>query len=221
MKILTFFFAALLLISCKSKPEAEPPSLTSDEVTPAPESGSAVIIETSLGTIKVSLHEDTAPNTVKNFLSYVDEGFYNDTIFHRVIANFMIQGGGFEIPQSTAKQKKPGEPILNESENTRKNTRGTLAMARTPDPHSATAQFFINVVDNASLDYPNNGGGYAVFGEVTEGMEVVDQIRDVKTQNAPLLNLIGTKYGVQTAPDVPIHPVYIKSIQRAAAVVAP
>ncbi len=138
-----------------------------------------VAMETSLGTIVLELHEDQAPNTTANFLQYVRDGFYDGTIFHRVIGNFMIQGGGFT---EDYQRKSTREPIRNEAHNGLKNTRGTVAMARTAAPHSATAQFFINVKDNRFLDYPGQDGwGYAVFGQVVEGMEVVDAIRQTAT----------------------------------------
>ncbi len=141
----------------------------------------SVIMQTSLGNIVIELNSAKAPKSVDNFLHYVEEGFYNGTIFHRVIGNFMIQGGGFN---KQYEQKKAHDPIPNEADNGLKNTRGTIAMARTNDPHSATAQFFINVVDSEFLDFiakTTRGWGYAVFGKVTEGMEVVDKIRQVKT----------------------------------------
>src|SRR4051812_25502023 len=131
-----------------------------------------VVMETSQGTIKIELEDDKAPITVKNFLGYVDEGFYDGTIFHRVISNFMIQGGGFEPGM---KQKTTKGTIKNESTNGLSNKRGTLAMARTSAPDSATAQFFINVTDNGGLDRSRSqdGVGYCVFGQVIEGMDVV------------------------------------------------
>jgi peptidyl-prolyl cis-trans isomerase B (cyclophilin B) len=140
-----------------------------------------VKLETSHGDIVIELNEDKAPVTVANFLNYVNEGFYDGTIFHRVIKNFMIQGGGFtqEFQQKTTKQA-----IENEADNGLSNKRGAVSMARTNDPHSATAQFFINTVDNAFLDFQAkvpSGWGYAVFGEVIEGMDVVDSIREVDT----------------------------------------
>lgn len=143
--------------------------------------GAQVRLETSLGPITVELADDQAPKTVANFLSYVREGFYNGTIFHRVIDGFMIQGGGFS---SDFQQKPTHAPIANEADNGLKNLRGTIAMARTGDPHSATAQFFINVKDNLALDHRSptpQGWGYAVFGKVVEGMDVVDKIRQVPT----------------------------------------
>jgi peptidyl-prolyl cis-trans isomerase B (cyclophilin B) len=142
-----------------------------------------VKLETSHGVITIELNAEKAPNTVDNFLAYVNEGFYNGTIFHRVIKDFMIQGGGFT---EEFVQKSPNAPIKNEANNGLSNVRGSLAMARTGDPHSATAQFFINTVDNAFLDFRAEQGaawGYAVFGEVIEGMDVVDAIRIVDTTN--------------------------------------
>jgi peptidyl-prolyl cis-trans isomerase B (cyclophilin B) len=155
-----------------------------------------VVMETSLGTIKLDLDGDKAPVTVVNFLQYVDDKFYDNTIFHRVIGNFMIQGGGFEPGM---KQKKTKPPIENESGNGLSNARGTIAMARTNDLNSATSQFFINVVNNAGLDAPK----YCVFGKVTEGMEVVDKIKAVSTGQRD-------HHG-----DVPVQDVVIVSVRRA------
>ena len=141
-----------------------------------------VKLYTNKGNITLQLDAEKAPNTVKNFLEYVNSGFYSNTIFHRVIANFMIQGGGFEAGM---KQKQANAPIKNEAANGLKNDKYTIAMARTGDPHSASAQFFINVKDNDFLNYPGQDGwGYCVFGEVVEGMDVVDAIRNVKTGNS-------------------------------------
>ena len=140
-----------------------------------------VLLETTSGDILVELYPDKAPETVANFLKYVDNGFYNNTIFHRVIPGFMIQGGGLT---ARMQQKDTEAPIKNEADNGLKNDRGTIAMARTMDPHSATAQFFINLVDNDFLNFQapsGNGWGYCVFGKVTEGMDVVDKIAKVKT----------------------------------------
>ena len=140
-----------------------------------------VLLETTSGDILVELYPDKAPETVANFLKYVDNGFYNNTIFHRVIPGFMIQGGG--LP-ARMQQQHTEAPIKNEADNGLKNDRGTIAMARTMDPHSATAQFFINLVDNDFLNFQapsGNGWGYCVFGKVTEGMDVVDKIAKVKT----------------------------------------
>lgn len=160
-----------------------------------------VIIETTMGNIKVELYPDKAPITVQNFLNYVKEGFYNGTIFHRVIKNFMIQGGGFTEDMH---QKATKPPIKNEANNGLKNKRGTIAMARTIVIDSATSQFFINQKDNPFLDHRDNtlqGFGYAVFGSVIEGMDVVDKIAAVRTT---------TVKGFQ---DVPFTPVVIKTIR--------
>ena len=139
-------------------------------------------LTTNHGVIKIELDADNAPVTAANFTAYVESGHYNNTIFHRVIADFMIQGGGFEPGM---KQKAVGEPIQNEAKNGLKNDRYTLAMARTGDPHSATAQFFINTKNNDFLNYPGQDGwGYCVFGRVTEGTEVIDRIRKVKTRTS-------------------------------------
>lgn len=158
-----------------------------------------VIFKTNKGFIEVELYPDKAPVTVDNFLKYVYAGQFNETIFHRVIDGFMIQGGGFT---SEFKQKSTGNPIKNEANNGLKNSRGTLAMARTGDPNSATAQFFINLTDNAFLDYKSptpSGWGYAVFGKVIKGMDIVDQIAKVKTgSNAQ-------------HKDVPLEPIIIES----------
>ncbi len=163
-----------------------------------------VVMETSMGTIEIELNEEKAPVTVANFLKYVDEGFYNGVIFHRVINNFMIQGGGFTPDM---KEKKTKAPIKNEAANGLRNDAGTIAMARTSDPHSASAQFFINVANNDFLNHtaPTNAGyGYAVFGKVTNGMHVVNRIKMVKT---------GMMAGMS---DVPMDSVVIKSIKRKA-----
>jgi peptidyl-prolyl cis-trans isomerase B (cyclophilin B) len=156
-----------------------------------------VKLHTNMGVITLQLDDEKAPNTVKNFLEYVNSGFYSNTIFHRVIGNFMIQGGGFEPGM---KQKKTNAPIKNEAANGLKNDKYTVAMARTGDPHSATAQFFINVKDNGFLNYPGQDGwGYCVFGKVVEGTDVVDAIRNVKTgnrmgfQDVPLEDVVITK----------------------------
>lgn len=159
-----------------------------------------VVIETNMGAIEVELYEDKAPETVKNFLGYVNEKFYDGTIFHRVIDGFMIQGGGMDEKLT---EKKTKAPIKNEAKNGLKNDVGTIAMARTADPNSATAQFFINVNDNSGLNYPSpDGHGYAVFGKVTSGMHVVNRIKAVKTGN------LG---GHQ---NVPMDTVLIKSIKK-------
>ncbi len=141
-----------------------------------------LLMETSSGDMLLEIFEDKAPATAANFLQYVDEDFYSNTIFHRVINDFMIQGGGYGIRMD---EKPTRAPIANEAGNGLSNLRGTLAMARTPDPHSASAQFFINVVDNPELDHKDDspeGFGYCVFGQVIEGMDVVDKIRKLKTK---------------------------------------
>jgi peptidyl-prolyl cis-trans isomerase B (cyclophilin B) len=156
-----------------------------------------VALDTSKGRIVLELFADKAPNSVENFLAYVESGYYDGTIFHRVIPKFMIQGGGF----TAGMKMKPGRsPIRNEADNGLRNERGTIALARTPDPHSASSQFFINTVDNDFLNHTRKdprGWGYAVFGRVVEGMEVVDAISAVKT-------------GIQGMyQDVPVEPVLI------------
>jgi cyclophilin family peptidyl-prolyl cis-trans isomerase len=161
-----------------------------------------VIMDTSMGTIEIELDEQKAPISVANFLSYVDDHFYDGTIFHRVIGNFMIQGGGF---QPGMKEKpKTRAPIKNEAGNGLSNTRGTIAMARTNDPDSATAQFYINVVDNShGLDRTKSSAGYSVFGKVVAGMDVVDKIKAVAT----------TRRAGHS--DVPTQDVTINSVRRA------
>ena len=164
-----------------------------------------VKLETSMGNIVIKLNEQAAPVTVKNFLGYVEAGFYDDTIFHRVIPGFMIQGGGFTEQMV---RKKTRDPIINESRNGLSNKRGAIAMARGPNPNSATAQFFINHRDNDVLDYVDEkSAGYAVFGKVTEGMDVVDAIASVKTTTVKI-----TRNGMDdTMEDVPAEPVTIQS----------
>ncbi|MGF6591795.1 peptidylprolyl isomerase [Pseudomonas sp. B21-012] len=164
----------------------------------AAEKAPHVLLDTSFGQIEIELNETKAPISSKNFLQYVDSGFYNNTVFHRVIPGFMVQGGGFTEQMV---QKPTKDPIRNEASNGLQNVRGTLSMARTSDPNSATSQFFINVADNAFLD-PGRDRGYAVFGKVVKGMEVVDQI-----VNSPTT----VKKGMR---DVPVDPVFIKSAKR-------
>ena len=159
-----------------------------------------ILMTTTVGPMTLELDADNAPKTVENFLSYVSSGFYDDTIFHRVINNFMVQGGGFTADME---QKATQAPIENEANNGLKNALGTIAMARTQDPHSATAQFFINVQDNDFLNHTGEnmqGWGYAVFGKVTEGEDVLDKIRCVET---------GSQAGHQ---DVPVEPIIIESV---------
>jgi peptidyl-prolyl cis-trans isomerase A (cyclophilin A) len=155
--------------------------------------------ETSLGDFTVEFFEKEAPLSVENFLKYVDSGFFDSTIFHRVIPGFMIQGGGFSADMT---QKRGNPPVKNEADNGLKNLRGTLSMARTNDINSATSQFFVNLKDNDFLDHSRGNFGYAVFAKVTEGMDVVDKIAAVKT---------GRKQGHD---DVPVEAVTIKSAQR-------
>ena len=160
-----------------------------------------ITMETNFGTITIELDADKAPLTVANFKKYVADDFYNNTIFHRVIPNFMIQGGGFN-PGMT--QKQTLDPVENEADNGLANDRGTIAMARTNDPHSATAQFFINLKDNAFLNHSGKnpqGWGYCVFGKVTEGMDVVDKIAAVPTGNSA------------GHADVPVNDVVISKVQ--------
>ncbi|MGC6408695.1 peptidylprolyl isomerase [Bisgaard Taxon 45] len=159
-----------------------------------------VVLHTNYGDIKMVLEEEKAPISTQNFLHYSQTGFYNGTIFHRVIPGFMVQAGGFDVGM---KQKKTQAPILNEANNGLKNLRGTVAMARTSDPHSATAQFFINTVDNDFLNFSSEtekGWGYAVFARVVEGMEVVERISQVKTER------------VGFHRDVPKEPVVIQFV---------
>jgi peptidyl-prolyl cis-trans isomerase A (cyclophilin A) len=158
-----------------------------------------VVLTTSFGDVEIELNQDKAPVSTQNFLKYVDSNFYNNTIFHRVIPGFMAQGGGFTAQMV---QKPTNDPIKNEADNGLHNVRGTVAMARTSDVNSATSQFFINVKDNAMLDHGARDYGYAVFGKVVKGMDVVDQI-----VNSPA----GNKSGMQ---NVPLDPILIKTAKR-------
>ena len=186
MRILSQFLvlcAALILFTgCNAMSESKNPVVT---------------LETTKGNITIELYPEKAPETVANFIQYVQDGFYDGIIFHRVIPNFMVQGGGFTDDMS---EKSTREPIKNEANNGLANENGTIAMARTPNPHSASSQFFINVKDNAFLDFQNetpNGWGYCVFGKVTEGMDVVNSIVAVPTGN----------HGMHQ--DVPVEPIII------------
>jgi peptidyl-prolyl cis-trans isomerase B (cyclophilin B) len=165
--------------------------------------GDTVVIETSMGEFTIALDAERAPATVANFLRYVDDGHYAGTLFHRVIDNFMVQGGGYDLEY----QKKPTrEPVQNEANNGLLNLRGTVAMARTGEPHSATAQFFVNVADNAFLDHRGKSPrdwGYTVFGKVTAGMDVVDKIKGART---------GARGSFQK--DAPLEPVVIRTAHR-------
>ena len=158
-----------------------------------------VLFSTNLGDIKIELYPDKAPVTVKNFLSYVDAGFYDGTIFHRVVPGFVIQGGGFTAEM---KPKDTEPPIKNEADNGLKNLKGTLSMARTSDVNSATSQFFINLADNAFLDHGTRDFGYAVFGKVVEGMDVVEKMAESPT---------GGRAGHQ---DVPLEPLVVDTASR-------
>ena len=208
MKRVVGVLAAMLMAyaagSCFAQ-ESNAPAAKQDENKAAAkeQENTMVLIKTSMGNIKVELFDKQAPETVKNFLQYVDAKFYDGTIFHRVMDNFMIQGGGF-TKDLVQKPTKP--PIKNEASAELTNLRGTLAMARTSDINSATAQFFINVMDNAFLDHKNNssqGFGYCVFGKVIEGMDVVDKIKVVQTGGRG-----------QFRSDVPIDDIIIKEISR-------
>jgi len=161
-----------------------------------------VLLNTSMGDILLEIDQENAPKTASNFLQYVDDKFYDGTIFHRVISHFMIQGGGMSMQM---KEKESREPIENEADNGLHNGVGTIAMARTQDPHSASAQFFINVADNGFLDHTGKseqGWGYCVFGKVVDGMDVVEKIKKVRTK----------RFGFHD--DVPVDPVTIISAER-------
>ncbi len=173
-----------------------PLALADDTALPNPQ----VVIKTSEGDITLRLFRDKAPLTVDNFLAYVDAGFYNGTVFHRVIPNFMIQGGGFLADMT---EKATGDAVANESKNKLHNTRGTIAMARLNDPDSATAQFFINQRNNLQLDWAPGKEGYTVFGEVILGMNIVDFIATAPTGK------------VASFSDVPLQPIIIKEVVRA------
>lgn len=179
------------------------------------EAGPKVLVKTSQGDITIELNQEKAPETVKNFLAYVNEGFFDNTVFHRVIKDFMIQGGGFALKEDgSIEQKATKDPIQNEAKNGLKNKKGTIAMARTGDPHSATAQFFINHKDNDSLDFPSfDGWGYAVFGEVVAGAEVLDKIAAVPTGEKALKARSGESLREAPMQDVPNENVVIQSIK--------
>ncbi|QTN34026.1 peptidylprolyl isomerase [Akkermansiaceae bacterium] len=186
--------ASLALLGACNADKATGPAASEAAATAPAEGSPKVSIKTSKGEIVVQLDAAKAPITVKNFLGYVNSKHYDGTVFHRIIDGFMIQGGGMALDAGRLVEKQTGAGIKNESSNGLKNDTGTIAMARTPDPDSATAQFFINVADNDALNFPSNGG-YAVFGKVIEGMEVVNAIKAVKT----------------AAGDVPVEPVVIES----------
>ena len=199
-RISIFLFAMTFgLIGCATNPPPSPAAMPAPQTQPA--GNPQVLVETSKGNITLELLPAEAPLSVENFLNYVKTGAYDGTIFHRVIPGFMIQGGGFDADMV---QKPRNAPIRNEANNRLRNLRGTLAMARTGDPHSATSQFFINVNDNDSLNFSMESGagwGYAVFGKVVAGMDVADAIVAVPR---------GTRAGFR---DVPLEPVVIKSVR--------
>jgi len=179
LKTLFGAVAATLLLAGCSGPEKK--NEIQKQPEPVKETKTMILMKTTKGDIKIELDAGKAPKTVANFLKYVESGHYTDTIFHRVIGNFMIQGGGMT---ANMREKNAPNKVENEANNGLKNVRGSIAMARTPDPHSAGAQFFINVVDNGFLDFKaptQQGWGYCVFGKVVEGMDVVDAIRNVPT----------------------------------------
>jgi cyclophilin family peptidyl-prolyl cis-trans isomerase len=176
--------------------------MPADSMAEEEEDNPIIICKTSMGNFKIELYEDEAPITVKNFLNYAEKKFYDSTIFHRIIPNFVIQGGGFTDDMI---KKVTGAPIKNEADNGLKNLKGTLSMARTPDINSATSQFFINLKDNKALDHRDEtarGYGYAVFGKVIEGWDVIEKIRQVETTT------------IKGYKDVPKDPVVIKSMRK-------
>lgn len=198
MKRRTALLAALLFpLAASCQETGKKPAAPA--VTEASAEAPKVRFKTNKGEIVVELNAKQAPVTVKNFLSYVDKKHYDGTIFHRVIEGFMVQGGGYALKDGKLEEKPTGKGIANESKNGLKNDRGTIAMARTADPNSATAQFFINVNDNAGLNFPSNGG-YAVFGKVVKGMDVVDKIVAVEK-----------KMGLDNTQSMPVAPVIIES----------
>jgi len=199
-KVWGFAAASLLLLAIATAAVAEGEEKAAPEEKPL--QNPVVLIQTSMGDIKVELFQDKAPATVGNFLTYTDDGFYNGTIFHRVINDFMIQGGGFD---KKLERKPTKAPIQNEADHGISNERGTIAMARLPEPHTATSQFFINVKDNSFLDHfdKKEKWGYCVFGKVIEGMDVVNKIKKVETAPKPPL-----------PQDVPVQTIEIVSISR-------
>lgn len=187
------------LKSSKLAPEKSQPTKKKNKKKEKPVS---VVIETSMGSIELKLDSEKAPISVKNFMNYVEKGFYKDLVFHRVIDDFMIQGGGFD---KDLKLRPTEAAIKNEADNGLKNDKGTIAMARTPDPHSASSQFYINLKNNDFLNFKaatSQGYGYAVFGKVTKGMDVVEKIGKVKTTASGQMR------------DVPTEPVLIKSVKK-------
>ena len=208
----TTAIALLVLLAPIQAPQTAPVPATapSPEAKPTPD-GPVIAIETTMGTIQVGLYAAKSPLSTRNVMSYVKNGHYNGTIFHRVIPGFMIQGGGMDTKMV---EKPTGAPVRNEARNGLLNTRGSLALARTQDPHSATSQFFINVKDNPALDFgiSRDGWGYAVFGEVLSGMDVVDSIVAVPTtrsgpyENVPVRPVVITKVRVISEPAPAVAP---------------
>lgn len=192
--LFTFALVAITFISTGSAFT----TVSAGEAKPTKKMNPVVIFETSQGEISIELYPEKAPETVKNFIQYVNDKFYDGTIFHRVIPNFVVQGGGFDSKMS---QKKTRTPIKNEADNGLLNKKGSLSMARTNDPHSASSQFFINLKDNDFLDFKSKsaqGWGYAVFAQVTKGMDVVEKMAKTKTGNAG------------PHRDVPVTPIVVK-----------
>lgn len=196
-KALCVFMMVGVMVGCKDRKAT--PINSVKETKMATNATTVVVMETSMGNMEIELFADKAPVTVSNFLAYVDAGFYNDTIFHRVIPGFMIQGGGFDEAMN---QKPTKAPIKNEAANGLKNDRGTLSMARTSVVDSATTQFFLNVANNDFLNHGARDYGYAVFAKVVAGMDVADKIAAVKTGNRGPMG------------DVPVQTVMIKSVKR-------
>lgn len=221
--------AFILLLSPAAAHQAPAPAAQAPAPVPEPKptpDGAVIAIETSMGTIQIGLYATKAPRSSRNVLNYVKSGFYNGTTFHRVIPGFMIQGGGMDAKMV---EKPTGAPVRNEAKNGLSNTRGSLALARTNDPHSATSQFFINVRDNIKLDFgvSPDGWGYAVFGEVLSGMDVVDAIVSVPTtrvgpyDNVPVKPVMITKMRVVSEPAAPAAPTVTKAVAPAAPKAAP
>lgn len=217
-----FTLSALALTVMVAGPSFQAPTRTQPSQVPLPEpkptpDGAVIAIETTLGTIQVGLYAQKAPLSSRNVLNYVKSGFYAGTIFHRVIPGFMIQGGGMDAKMV---EKPTGSPVRNEAKNGLLNTRGSLALARTSEPHSATSQFFISVKDNPALDFgiSRDGWGYAVFGEVLSGMEIVDQIVAVPTSsngvhsNVPVSPVVITKVRVVSEPAPAAPPAITKAV---------
>lgn len=206
MKLKTFLFSVIccsIITACTAQ---EP-----ERLAPV-EAGTKVRLKTSEGDIVIALETEKAPITVANFVKYVNADHYDGTVFHRVIQGFMIQGGGFALKGEDLIEKATGAGIKNEGQNGLKNLEGTIAMARKPDPDSATAQFFINVADNAGLDFPNNGG-YAVFGKVVKGMDVVNKIKNTETGSGKIgmINPSNGQVFETITGDVPKSPIVIHS----------